>query len=142
MNKHHIRRAILSIVVITFFAYIINVQAQSFLIDSENLQEELAQRTLPDFTRAYQERVRIFDAWDEIKQSGESLFHVDIGIIDSGIDARNGRHPELEGIDLSGSTPFALRDRSVEFRPFPVVGHGTKVSSLIGANNISSKSSA
>ena len=142
MNKHHIRRAILFIVVITFFAYIINVQAQSFLIDSENLQEELAQRTLPDFTRAYQERVRIFDAWDEIKQSGESLFHVDIGIIDSGIDARNGRHPELEGIDLSGSTPFALRDRSVEFRPFPVDGHGTKVASIIGANNISSTSSA
>ena len=136
------KKIILAAITLSVFLGFSDIYAQSFMTDSENLRERLLQLGFPDFLKAYQERVRIFDAWDKIKESGTPLFPVAIGIIDSGIDARDGRHPEFENVNLKGSRPFALQDRAEYFYGSDYAsGHGTKVAGIIGANNLSSTSS-
>ena len=139
----NIQGKIILVVVMLLVAFgFSDIDAQSFPTDSENLRERLLQLGFPDFLRAYQERVRIFDTWDKIKESGAPLFPVAIGIIDSGIDARDGKHPEFVNVNLEGSRPFALQDRAEYFYGSDYAsGHGTKVAGIIGANNLSSTSS-
>lgn len=105
------------------------ISAQSQGTDLGNLKT-----TSPALVIAY-DKINLFDAWDAVNNF--PLSTTTIGIVDTGIDARNGRHPEFEGVDFGRSSPFSLRDRAVEFRDDLIAGHGTGVAGIIGANNLS-----
>ncbi|MBI2591701.1 MAG: S8 family serine peptidase [Candidatus Brennerbacteria bacterium] len=71
---------------------------------------------------------------------------VGVGVIDTGIDASDGRHPEFVGVNFGETLPFNLKDLpplklQELFFDFLKSGHGTKVAGVIGANNISATSS-
>ena len=102
-------------------------KAQTFNFDLEHLrqQDEL-------LTKAYY-IISIQQAWEKMLSlaSGE-LSQVNIGIADSGVEAR---HQEFLNPNVNfGSTPsFALIDtRANKDRQ----GHGTQVAGIVGANNV------
>lgn len=99
--------------------------------DLENLRNQNS-----NLTKAY-DIIGIEDAWEAILDPSRPITTPIIGIIDTGIDARNGRHAEFIGVDFGRSSPFSLRDRAIEFRAALTSGHGTKVAGIIGANNLS-----
>lgn len=82
-------------------------------------------------------KVGLFDAWNELNNG--SFAEIKIGIIDTGIDASDGRHPEFMDVNLGDTQAFSLKDRAAEFGA--PTGHGTPVAGIIGANNKSSVAS-
>lgn len=87
-------------------------------------------KTEPFAFKAYS-LIKISDAWDEINLDNRPLV-VKVGIIDTGIDAPNttNRHQEFHDVHTEAISPETLKDSKDE-------GHGTQVSGIIGANNIS-----
>ncbi len=72
------------------------------------------------------EKIKIIDAWDKIEelQPSPALSPVAIGIFDTGIDLT---HPEFRQVSIDTPTIVDFRKR----------GHGTQVTGIIGANNLS-----
>jgi|GEM_PF-4147612 len=99
--------------------------------DLENLKN-----SFPNLIKAY-EKVSVFQSWNIINTEVRLFSTVNIGVLDTGIDASDGRHPELEGVDLGKSTIESLRDNAVRLRSDLTAGHGTQVAGIIGANNLS-----
>jgi len=113
-------------------SFLINtVFAQSFNTDLTNLKNNF-----PTLVMAY-DKIKVFNAWDIINSKTLSFSTVNIGIIDTGVDASDGRHPEFVGVNFGQSDPISLRDNAVDFRSDLVFGHGTAVAGIIGANNLS-----
>ena len=83
----------------------------------------------PSFLKAYTD-VNVIAAWQAVEDADPELRTVKIGIIDSGVDVN---HPEFEGVNF-GNTP-----QNARFDHDPT-GHGTQVTGIIGANNISAAS--
>ena len=76
-------------------------------------------------------------SWSVVNERDPSLNPARIGIVDSGIDAQNGAHPEFRGVNL-GNTPESVKRDSGERGK----GHGTQIAGIIGANNLSATSAA
>ena len=125
------KRPLLYVIAATVFFSVsigIGLAQFDFLIDFLNLREED-----PVFFQSFS-IIKLEEAWNVINSTDLTTTSVKIGIIDSGLDASNGAHPEFDGISL-GNTPVDARTDSASG------GHGTQISGIIGANNISSTSS-
>lgn len=91
----------------------------------------------PIFTTAY-DIIKVQDAWEKISATTpqSALSPIKIGVIDTGIDAV---HNEFAGEQPSGSAVIGkinLGNTTPDTRT-DTVGHGTAVSGIIGANNLS-----
>lgn len=73
---------------------------------------------------------KISDAWDIANQKVQDPIFATVGIIDTGADAANSRHPEFRGVTLNALSPELFKDSKSG-------GHGTQVAGIIGANNVS-----
>jgi len=109
--------------------------AQAPVTDLENLKAQ--DETLVE---AYK-KIKVFDAWNFLGQGVLEFSTTTVGIIDSGVDLANGKHPEFEGVTFADGDKFARTDASELLGKSPS-GHGTLVTGIIGANNISATSSA
>lgn len=120
----------LLIIFLIVVVYLVSAQVQ-FKQDLANLKSQN-----PALTKAY-DIIKAQQAWDQIQSSNLQLSIVKIGIVDSGVDAT---HPEFLGtlvnstvvgaIDFGGTPASAKRDSDPD-------GHGTQVTGIIGANNLS-----
>jgi len=117
-------------VVLGAFSHSLNLSAQEGpKRDLLNLEQEHPEFTAPYF------RIGLKQAWEIFDQLQPDVQPIVIGIIDTGIDAE---HPEFSGeiinselkgnVDLGQTPGVSLSDPD---------GHGTSVSGIIGANNIS-----
>ncbi|MEX2053111.1 MAG: S8/S53 family peptidase, partial [Candidatus Paceibacterota bacterium] len=104
--------------------------AQSIGSDLVNLRSNF-----PDLVGAY-EKISILDAWEKINELKPVLEKTTIGIVDTGVDATNGRHPEFDGVDFGTNDHLSLQDRSSKVPGGRPAGHGTEIAGIIGANNI------
>ncbi len=95
--------------------------------DLENLRRQDG-----NLTRAY-DIAGIQNAWEEIVSTTLPVVSVKVGIADSGIDAG---HPEFN----SPAVQLGPIDRSLLSDSNPDKGHGTPVSGIVGANNVSASS--
>ena len=77
------------------------------------------------------ENVGVEEAWQAIDSSGVTLSPIKIGMVDTGIDAK---HPEFSGVNVIG----VQNDPGAKSVCGSTISHGTEVSGIIGANNISS----
>lgn len=108
------------------------VHAQSATTDIAGLEA-----IEPDKVRAYN-AINLQEAWNEMR--GETLQAVNLGVVDTGIDAT---HPEFNGVNITSAEPReSLVDQAYNVIDFDCVkfvpaGHGTAVSGIIGANNVS-----
>ncbi|MEK7146828.1 MAG: S8 family serine peptidase [Patescibacteria group bacterium] len=130
-EKKWIKRALILSIIWVFTAGIAISQIVLFTEDSLNLE-----KSDPFLFKAYS-IIKIDKTWNLLNNltPGLSLTPVKIGVIDTGIDFLNGRHPEFVGIDIFGLTASVFRDTGV--LGFTGEGHGTQVAGIIGANNIS-----
>ncbi|OHA14633.1 MAG: hypothetical protein A3G49_05625 [Candidatus Sungbacteria bacterium RIFCSPLOWO2_12_FULL_41_11] len=120
------RKKVLYIIAGFGIIFVFTVKAAIFVdIDFLNLEQEN-----PRFIVAYNQ-IKAVDAWRLLNSISTNFTKVKIGIIDSGIDAGHSEFsPEFKEVDLNGTSDFARKDQDPG-------GHGTQVSGIIGANNIS-----
>ncbi|MDP3947700.1 MAG: S8 family serine peptidase [bacterium] len=93
--------------------------ASHFVFDLANLRE-----TDPAATLAY-DKINIQPAWEFIKNAAPLLNEVILGVVDGGLDLG---HPEFAGVNTGQAVQRGIRPDS----------HGSAVTGIIGANNISS----
>ncbi|MBI2451251.1 MAG: S8 family serine peptidase [Parcubacteria group bacterium] len=120
---------LLILIIVSLLSLSGRVQAATFDIDSLNLQEALSKTNPP----AAYFKIDLKEAWQLINTASLNLSSITIGIIDTGVDIK---HPEFEGVKF-GNTPL---DAKIDVGNLE--SHGTNVAGIIGANNISSASSA
>ena len=111
-------------IVILLASVLVSGQQLLFSQDSRNLEQRD-----PFLFKAFSQ-IKIGDAWDIINSKIQDPVFVAVGIIDTGVDASNGRHPEFQNVNLDALSPELLKDSKSG-------GHGTQVTGIIGANNIS-----
>lgn len=98
--------------------------AQQFILTKDFLNLE---KINPNLFSSYK-NIKISEAWNIVESINPIFIRpIKIGIIDSGID---DKHPEFHNVNL-GNTPL-----SAKF-DHDLLGHGTQISGIIGANNIS-----
>lgn len=121
LDKGRFVAVFIIVVLLLFFLFLyLNVNAQSVSFDLENLRNQDV-----NLTKAY-DTIGIQEAWEKILVSIASTSSVIVGIVDTGVDV-NHQEFNAPGVNLGR---FVL----VDFDPG---GHGTQVSGIIGANNIS-----
>ncbi|OGY99598.1 MAG: hypothetical protein A2945_03050 [Candidatus Liptonbacteria bacterium RIFCSPLOWO2_01_FULL_52_25] len=123
-ERKWITRAFILGIVWFFTAGGVLAQVILFTEDSRNLEQA------DTFSFKAYSTTKIDNTWDLLNNlnPAPTFNAVKVGIIDSGVDLLNGRHPEFQGVDLVGLTTSVFRDGDDE-------GHGTQVAGIIGANN-------
>lgn len=138
-DKHSIKGVIINAVstfIILGMAYTLlavkPIYGQQFSFNQDTLNLRLVNET---FALPYLQ-VQLDKAWNFLNSKSVSSTPVSIVVLDTGVDSQ---HQEFKSPDVSfmGSEPNALLDHDAAGG-----GHGTEVSGIIGANNISATSSA
>lgn len=101
-----------------------NAQQTLFTQDSRNLAQ-----VEPFSFKAYSQ-IKTSELWDLLNKNDFILSSVKIGIIDTGVDVSNGRHPEFQNVSINALSPRLFKDSNPE-------GHGTQITGIIGADNLS-----
>lgn len=111
------------------------IHAQQFTHkqDTLNLGEVTPTSTFATFIQSYL-NVTLDRAWEFLNTRGFNGVPVSVVVLDTGVDRQ---HQEFKGVDFTGSDLNALFDHEASSG-----GHGTQVSGIIGANNVSAISSA
>lgn len=130
---NYLIKTIPALFTIVFLGFSINAFAQVTFentIDLLNLEQVDS-----DLTAAYltSDKMQLEEAWNLLNSSTAiPLSSVKIGILDRRID---GDHPEFDGVNFGNTDERALSPPTFFQNP-----HGTQVTGIIGANNISSTS--
>ena len=124
------RNKFLMILIITFTVFAVSTQVYSsqFVFEQDSLN--LAAQD-PFLFKAYSQ-VKLAEAWDFLNSREVDLTDIKVGLIDTGVDVSDGRHPEFQQVFLGALSPRLFRDSESDEG-----GHGTQVAGIIGANNIS-----
>src|SRR3989344_292888 len=80
------------------------------------------------FVEAY-DKIKVQDAWELAEASSVSVHSIRIGVVDSGVDAAHGEFNDPK-VGFGSSSSGSLLDN------FGILGHGTEVVGVIGANNV------
>ncbi len=125
LKKDRVIAALIIFVLLLFLFYLQSVGAQSIIkFDLENLRNQDI-----NLTKSY-DIIKIQEAWKAVISSTVSISPIIVGIVDTGVDVQ---HQEFHSPSIRLGR-FALID-------FDPNGHGTKVTGVIGANNVSATTS-
>lgn len=115
----------LSSAILLMLGLFVFAQQFTFTKDTLNLG-----KNNPNLILAYT-AIKIDDAWEATEDASVTFSEpIKIGVIDSGIDSE---HPEFQDVNLGNTPQNAKFDHDS-------TGHGTQITGIIGANNISADS--